>query len=96
MTSPSVSLLMLMAKSETSTIQGQHALVNAVCQPASPRENDFAISITFDAAGDFPDRGMPSDERDTRSGDIPRFHLAENPYGSHLSHGFEFATSPHE
>ena len=40
-------LLILLAKSETSTIQGQHALVNSVCQSASSRENDFASSITF-------------------------------------------------
>jgi hypothetical protein len=85
-----------MAKSQIRMVHVWQVPENPVCQRAGPRENDFAISITFDAAGDFPDRGMPSDERDTRSGDIPRFHLAENPYGSHLSHGFEFATSPHE
>jgi hypothetical protein len=28
----------------TKAHQGQHALGNAVCQPASPRQNDFASS----------------------------------------------------
>jgi hypothetical protein len=60
----------------------------------SLRLNRCVNLATSDAAGEFPDRGMPSYERDTRSGDIPRVHLAENPYGSRLSHGFEFATSP--
>jgi hypothetical protein len=40
--SPKVRLL---AKSETSAIQGQHALVNSVRQSAGPRENDFASSL---------------------------------------------------
>jgi hypothetical protein len=39
------SRLILLAKSETLTIQGQDALVNSVCQSASPRENDFASRI---------------------------------------------------
>jgi hypothetical protein len=38
-----------MAKSETSTIRVQAALVNSACQLASPHQNDFAISITFGA-----------------------------------------------
>jgi hypothetical protein len=50
----SSSLLILLAKSETCTIQGQHALVNSACQPASPRQNDFAISITFGDKGGYP------------------------------------------
>jgi hypothetical protein len=37
--------VILLAKPETRTIQGQHALVNAVCLPASPRQNDFASSL---------------------------------------------------
>jgi hypothetical protein len=46
----SSSVLILLAKSETSSIQGQHAqhaLVTSVCQTASSRHNDFASSITF-------------------------------------------------
>jgi hypothetical protein len=39
--------LILLAKSETRTIQGPHALINSVGQSASPREHDFASSITF-------------------------------------------------
>jgi hypothetical protein len=39
--------MILLAKSETRTIQGQHVLVNSVCQPANLRQNDFASSITF-------------------------------------------------
>jgi hypothetical protein len=38
-------VLILLAKSKTHAIQGQHALVHAVCQSASPRENDFAGRI---------------------------------------------------
>jgi hypothetical protein len=38
---------MLMAKSETRTIQGRHAFVNSDLQLASSREYDFAISISF-------------------------------------------------
>jgi hypothetical protein len=40
--------MILMAKSETRTIQGQHALVNSVCRSTGPRQNDFAISIKND------------------------------------------------
>jgi hypothetical protein len=40
-TSPKVILL---AKSETSTIRGRHVLVNSIGQGASPRKNDFASS----------------------------------------------------
>jgi hypothetical protein len=43
----SSALLILLAKSETRTIQGQHALVTAVRQPTRPCQNDFASSITF-------------------------------------------------
>jgi hypothetical protein len=39
--------LILLAKSETPTIQGRHALVYSVCQSASPSEHDFASSIIF-------------------------------------------------
>src|SRR5688500_14921886 len=37
-----------LAKSETRTIQGQHAPVNSVCQWASPREHDFASRLKND------------------------------------------------
>jgi Resolvase, N terminal domain len=43
----STPLLVLLAKSETSAMQRQHALVNSACRPACPRQNDFASSITF-------------------------------------------------
>jgi hypothetical protein len=39
-----------MVKSETSRMQGHHALINSVSQSANPRENDFAISLTFGEA----------------------------------------------
>jgi hypothetical protein len=39
--------MILLAKSETRTIQGQHAVVYSVCQSASPRENDFASRIKY-------------------------------------------------
>jgi hypothetical protein len=42
--------MILLAKSETRTIQGQHALVTAVRQPTRPCQNDFASSITFGKA----------------------------------------------
>jgi len=45
--SGSSSFLILLAKPATRTIQGQHPLVNSVCQSASPREDDFASSIIF-------------------------------------------------
>jgi hypothetical protein len=36
--------VILLVKSATRTIQGQHTLVYSVCQSASPRQNDFASS----------------------------------------------------
>ena len=40
--------MILLVKSETHTIQGRRALVNSVCQSASPRKNDFASGIKND------------------------------------------------
>jgi hypothetical protein len=41
------SFLILVEKSETRTIQRQHARVNSVCQLGCPREHDFASGIIF-------------------------------------------------
>src|SRR5215831_8652788 len=35
--------LILLAKAETRTMQGPHARVNSVCQPAGSHQHDFAI-----------------------------------------------------
>jgi hypothetical protein len=45
--SGSSSFLILMAKSEMHTIDGQHELENQLCQRTSSCETDFAISIAF-------------------------------------------------
>jgi Tetratricopeptide repeat len=45
--SGSCTLLLLMAKSETRTIQGQHALVNSACQPTSPRQKRLRHQYRF-------------------------------------------------
>jgi hypothetical protein len=50
-TAPPSPKAILLAKSETHTIKGQHALANSVASSASPRENDFASSISFGESG---------------------------------------------
>jgi len=52
--------VILLAKAETRTIQGQHARVNSVCQPASPRQHDFAIrSNNGDDPGCRDEKAIP-------------------------------------
>jgi hypothetical protein len=40
--------MILMAKSETGTIEGRHVLINSGRQSVSPSIKDFAISIKYD------------------------------------------------
>jgi hypothetical protein len=50
---PSSTTVILMAKSDPSRMQGQHALVSSVCQSASSRENDVASGINSDQEANY-------------------------------------------